>query len=218
MGGTRQYTIVHWPNGFRARGEIRSQFSHVIDVASTVLEAAGIPEPTFVHGVQQMPLHGESLVPSFHEASTPEHRETQYFEMLVNRGIYHQGWTACTMHSIPWLFLEELPALDDDVWELYCPEDWSQARDLADEMPDKLRELQRLFLIEAVKYNVLPLDDRKGERFNPELAGRPQLVRGNTQLLFSGMRGLRRTTSSTSRTSHRRSLLRSSCLRVAQTP
>jgi arylsulfatase A-like enzyme len=114
-GGTRQCTVVHWPNGFSGRGEIRPQFSHVIDVATTILDAARIPEPMFVNGVQQMPLHGKSLVPSFHDASAPEHRETQYFEMLVNRGIYHQGWTACTIHNIPWIFFGELPALDDDV-------------------------------------------------------------------------------------------------------
>ena len=189
-GGTRNGTIVRWPKGFSGRGEIRTQFSHVIDVAATVLDAAGIPEPTFVHGVQQMPQHGKSLVPSFHDAGAPEHRETQYFEMLVNRGIYHQGWTACTMHSVPWVMVADLPAPDDDVWELYAPDDWSQAHDLSKEMPEKLHELQRLFLIEAVKYNVLPLDDRKSERFNPEIAGRPQLIRGNTQLLFPGMRGL----------------------------
>jgi arylsulfatase A-like enzyme len=189
-GGTRQEAIVHWPGGFSGRGEIRPQFSHLVDVAATILDAAGIPEPDFVNGVQQMPLHGRSLVPSFRDAGTPEHRETQYFEMLVNRGIYHKGWTACTMHSIPWVMTGQLPALDDDVWELYAPDDWSQARDLSKEMPDKLHELQRLFLIEAVKYNVLPLDDRKAERFNPEIAGRPQLIRGNTQMLFSGMRGL----------------------------
>jgi arylsulfatase A-like enzyme len=189
-GGTRQEAIVHWPSGFSGRGEMRTQFTHLVDVAATILDAAGIPEPDFVNGVQQMPLHGKSLVPSFGDANTPEHRETQYFEMLVNRGIYHKGWTACTIHSIPWIMTGQLPALDDDVWELYAPDDWSQAHDLSKEMPDKLHELQRLFLIEAVKYNVLPLDDRKAERFNPEIAGRPQLIRGNTQILFSGMRGL----------------------------
>ena len=189
-GGTRQEAIVHWPNGFSGRGEMRTQFSHLIDVAATILDAAGIPEPDFVNGIQQMPLHGKSLVPTFHDANTPEHREVQYFEQLVNRGIYHKGWTACTMHSVPWIMVGKLPALDDDVWELYAPDDWSQAHNLAAEMPDKLRELQRLFLIEAVKYNVLPLDDRKAERFNADIAGRPMLIRGNTQMLYSGMRGL----------------------------
>jgi len=181
---------VHWPNGFSERGEIRTQFSHLVDVATTVLDAAGIPEPTFVNGIQQMPLHGHSLVPSFHDADVPEFRETQYFEMLGNRGVYHQGWTACTKHAVPWILTGKFPALDDDVWELYAPEDWSQAHDLATEMPDKLHQLQRLWLIEAVRYNVLPIDDRKAERFNPEIAGRPVLLHGNTQMLYSGMRGL----------------------------
>jgi arylsulfatase len=185
-GGTRNGTIVHWPGGIRSQGESRTQFHHVIDVAPTVLEAAGLPEPVFVNGVQQMPLHGVSMAYSFDDAGAGERRETQYFEMFVNRGIYHKGWTAVTRHSIPWAF-GELPAFDDDVWELYGPGDWTQAHDLAAEQPGKLRELQRQFLIEAVRYNVLPLDDRRIERFNAELAGRPQLIRGKSQLLFGGM-------------------------------
>jgi arylsulfatase A-like enzyme len=136
-GGTRDGTVVHWPNGFSSRGEVRSQFSHVIDIAATVLDAAGLPHPTFVHGVQQMPPHGKSMVPSFDDAGTHEHRETQYFEMFVNRGIYHKGWTAATRHSIPWK-PTEMPAYDDDVWELYAPEDWTQAHDLAADQPEKL--------------------------------------------------------------------------------
>ena len=185
-GGTRNGTIVHWPSGIRAKGEFRTQFSHVIDVAPTILDVAGLPHPTFVHGVQQLPLHGVSMTPSFDDPSAPEWRETQYFEMFVNRGIYHQGWTAVTRHSLPWL-LAEAPALDDDVWELYGPDDWTQAHDLSEEHPDRLHDLQRLFLIEATKYNVLPLDDRRAERFNADLAGRPTLIRGNSQLLFGGM-------------------------------
>ncbi len=185
-GGTRNGTVVHWPRGFESRGEVRTQFSHVIDIAATVLDVAGLPEPTFVHGVQQMPLHGRSMAPTFDDAATPEHRETQYFEMFVNRGIYHKGWTAVTRHSIPWK-PTEMPEYDDDVWELYAPEDWTQAHDLSADQPDRLRELQRLFLIEAARYNVLPLDDRRFERFNPDIAGRPQLIRGNSQLLFGGM-------------------------------
>jgi hypothetical protein len=134
-----------------------------------------------------MPLHGVSMISSFDDAGAAERRETQYFEMFVNRGIYHKGWTAVSRHSTPWAFTGELPAYDDDVWELYAPDDWTQAHDLTAERPDKLHELQRLFLIEAVKYNVLPLDDRRVERFNADLAGRPSLVRGNSQLLFGGM-------------------------------
>jgi arylsulfatase A-like enzyme len=185
-GGTRNGTVVHWPNGFSARGEVRNQFHHVIDVAPTVLEAACLPEPLSVNGVQQMPLHGVSMMYSFDAPTAAEGRETQYFEMFVNRGIYHRGWTAVTRHSIPWV-VTEMPAFDDDVWELYGPDDWTQAHDLAAARPDKLHELQRLFLIEATKYNVLPLDDRRFERFSPDLAGRPQLIRGTSQLLFHGM-------------------------------
>jgi arylsulfatase A-like enzyme len=185
-GGTRNGTIVHWPNGFTARGELREQFCHVIDVAPTVLDAAGLPAPTFVNGVQQMPHAGTSMIYSFDHADAPERHDLQYFEMFVNRGIYHQGWTAVTRHSTPWV-LESARAINDDVWELYGPEDWTQARNIARENPAKLAELQRLFLIEATKYNVLPLDDRRVERFNADLAGRPQLIKGPTQLLFGGM-------------------------------
>jgi arylsulfatase A-like enzyme len=186
-GGTRNGTIVHWPAGIQAQGELRTQFHHVIDVAATVLEVAGLPEPTSVHGVQQQPLHGVSMASSFDDAAAAEQRETQYFEMFCNRGIYHKGWTAVTRHSTPWEFGAAMPAFDDDVWELYGPGDWTQAHDLAATQPDKLHDLQRLFLVEAVKYNVLPLDDRRVERFNPDLVGRPQLIRGNRQLLFGGM-------------------------------
>jgi arylsulfatase A-like enzyme len=186
-GGTRNGTIVHWPNGFSGRGEVRSQFHHVIDVAPTVLEVAGIPEPISVHGVQQMPLQGVSMAYSFHAADAADRHDLQYFEMFVNRGIYHRGWTAVTRHSTPWLMNAEMPAIDDDVWELYAPDDWTQAHDLAADYPEKLAELQRLFVIEAVRYNVLPLDDRRVERFNADLAGRPTLIRGKSQLLFGGM-------------------------------
>ncbi|HEY9378151.1 MAG TPA: arylsulfatase [Jiangellaceae bacterium] len=185
-GGTRNGTIVHWPSGITARDEVRTQFHHVIDVAPTVLEVAALPEPVSVNGVQQMPLEGVSMAYSFDDAEAEERRTTQYFEMFCNRGIYHEGWTAVTRHSIPWVSTA-MPAFDDDVWELYGPDDWTQARDLSKEQPEKLAELQRLFLIEAGKYNVFPLDDRRFERFNPDLAGRPQLVRGNSQLLFGGM-------------------------------
>jgi arylsulfatase len=185
-GGTRNGTIVHWPSGIQARGEVRSQFHHVIDVAPTILEAAGLPAPLSVNGVQQRPLEGVSMAYSFDDPAADDRHTTQYFEMFCNRGIYHEGWTAVTRHSTPWV-ATEMPAFDDDVWELYAPDDWTQAHDVAAEQPEKLAELQRLFLIEAGKYNVLPLDDRRFERFNPELAGRPQLVRGTTQVLFGRM-------------------------------
>jgi arylsulfatase A-like enzyme len=188
-GGTRNGTIVHWPNGIKAKGEIRSQFHHVIDIAPTILEAAGLPEPVSVNGVQQRPIEGASMLYSFDDAEAPERRETQYFEMFGNRGIYHKGWTAVTKHRTPWEIIGgKSVALDDDVWELYdTSKDWSQANDLAKQMPEKLHELQRLWLIEATRYNVLPIDDRFAEKINPDTAGRPVLIKGNTQLLFSGM-------------------------------
>jgi arylsulfatase len=186
-GGTRNGTIVHWPSRISARGETRHQFHHVIDLAPTVLEVAGLPEPTFVHGVQQRPLEGVSMAYTFEDADAPDRHETQYFEMFGNRGIYHRGWSAVTRHSTPWMFGAVLPSFEDDVWELYAPDDWTQANDVAGEHPEVLHRLQQLFLLEASKYNVFPLDDRRVERFNPDLAGRPTLIRGNSQILFGKM-------------------------------
>ena len=185
-GGTRNGTVVHWPRSIQAKGEVRNQFTHVIDIAPTVLEAAGIPEPTLVYGVNQSPMEGTSLFYSLNDANAPELHETQYFEVIGNRGIYHKGWSAVTPHVAAWRWHLPMSPFDEDIWELYGPDDWSQARDRAEEMPEELERLKRLWLIEAVKYNVLPLDDRF-ERLNAELAGRPQLVRGKSQLLFGGM-------------------------------
>jgi len=151
-----------------------------------VLEAAGLPEPMMVHGVQQKPYEGVSMAYSFDDAAAGDRHETQYFEMFANRGIYHRGWTAVTRHTNPWV-VAPTPPFDDDVWELYAPDDWTQAHDIAAEMPDKLRELQRLFLIEAARYDVLPLEDRRAELLNNDLADRPTLVRGPSELLFPGM-------------------------------
>jgi arylsulfatase A-like enzyme len=190
FGGTRNGAIVHWPKGIKAKGQVRSQFHHVIDVAPTILDAARLPEPTYVHGVMQEPMHGVSMRYSFDDAKAAERHETQYFEMLCNRGIYHKGWTAVTHHGgPPWIVTGKQPPLNDDVWELYdTTKDWSQARDLAKQMPDKLEEMKRLFELEASKYNVFPLDDRKAERANPDIAGRPAVVQGSSQLLFANMR------------------------------
>jgi arylsulfatase A-like enzyme len=188
FGGTRNPMIVHWPNGIQAKGEVRKQFSHVIDIAPTILEAARLPHPTIVNSVQQAPIEGVSMMYAFDDVNAAERHDSQYFEMFCNRGIYHKGWTAVTRHSTPWEVSKSLPALDDDVWELYdTSTDWTQAHDLAKTMPEKLHELQRYFMIEATKYSVFPLDDRRVERFNAELAGRPQLIKGDTQLLYCGM-------------------------------
>ena len=188
-GGTRNGTIVHWPNGIEEKGGVRTQFTHVIDLAPTILEAAGLPEPTMVNGVQQSPMEGTSMLYAFAAPDEPERHDLQYFEMFGNRGIYHQGWSAVTKHRTPWDMTGGTPvALDADVWELYDGSvDYSQANDLAADMPDRLAHLQRLWLIEATKYNVLPIDDRGADRLNPDLAGRPQLIRGNTQLFYPGM-------------------------------
>ena len=188
-GGTRNGTIVHWPSGIEESGGLRQQFTHVIDLAPTVLEAAGLPEPTVVNGVMQSPMEGTSMLYSFNEAAAPERHDLQYFEMFGNRGLYYKGWSAITKHRTPWEMVgPKLPAFDDDVWELYdASSDYSQARNLAAEHPDMLAKLQRLWIIEATKYNVLPIDDRGIERATPEIAGRPTLIHGNSQQFFPGM-------------------------------
>jgi arylsulfatase A-like enzyme len=188
-GGTRNGTIVHWPSGIQEKGGLRSQFTHVIDLAPTILEAAGLPEPVMVNGVQQAPIEGTSMVYSFNQADEAERHELQYFEMFGNRGIYHRGWSAVTKHRTPWVMVGgKLPAFDDDVWELYDGDtDYSQAKDLSADNPEMLAKLQRLWLIEATKYNVLPIDDRGAERLEPSIAGRPTLIRGTSQLFFPGM-------------------------------
>ena len=188
FGGTRNPLIVHWPNGIKAKGAIRSQFHHVIDLAPTILEVCELPEPKEVNGMAQRPIEGVSMVYSFDDPGVEERRQTQYFEIGGNRAIYHDGWVAMTVHRIPWEF-KPRATLQTDVWELYNVEDdFSEAENLASQHPDKLKELQQLFLTEAVKYNVLPLDDRSVERFDPKVAGRPDLMAGRTTLrMFRGM-------------------------------
>lgn len=186
-GGTRNGTIIHWPKGIDSTGEMRHQFGHVIDIAPTVLRAAGIPEPVTVHGFDQHPYEGFALNDTFDDPEASEVHETQYFEIVVNRGIYHKGWTAVTHHSIPWTPGVTGPPLDEDVWELYEPGDWTQSTDVSAEQPDQLRRLQQLFLTEAARHNALPLDDRRAERFDPDRAGRPQLIKGRTQIMYGGM-------------------------------
>jgi arylsulfatase len=186
FGGTRNGMVMHWPNGIDAKGEVRQQFHHVIDIVPTLLEAAGLPQPYMVNGIAQKPIEGVAMNYTFDDADAEDRHTTQYFEMFGNRGIYHRGWTAVTKHRTPWeMGGYAPPALADDVWELYdTTTDWSQANDLSAEMPEKLHELQQLFLLEAAKYNVFPIDDRTGERFNAAIAGRPELQTGRTSMRF----------------------------------
>jgi arylsulfatase A-like enzyme len=184
LGGTRDGLIVHWPRGITSRGEVRHQWHHVIDVLPTILEIAGLPHPTTVYGVTQQVIEGVSMAYSFDDAEAPDRRVTQYFEMVGNRGIYHNGWMAVTRHGTPWLMVDggDRP-FEEDVWELYHTDaDWSQAFDLANEGPDQLRALRDIFLIEASRHQVFPLDDRVTERENPAIAGRLDLHAGRSSI------------------------------------
>ena len=191
FGGTRNALVVSWPARIKARGEIRSQFQHVTDIAPTVLEAAGLPEPKTVNGVAQTPMEGVSMVHTFDDPKAVSRHTTQYFEIFGNRALYHNGWVAATVHKAPW---EPAPRrrLADDIWELYnVDEDFSQANDLAASNPAKLKEMQALFMKEAEKYRVLPIDDRSIERLDAATAGRPDLMAGRKSLtLYEGMTGM----------------------------
>jgi arylsulfatase len=191
FGGTRNGMVIHWPEGLEEQGGLRSQFGHVIDVAPTILEAAGLPEPKSVNGTVQTPIEGQSLLYTFNDASAAERHTTQYFEMFGNRAIYQDGWLARTLHRAPWQ-TSNLPPLETDVWDLYnVREDFSLTKNLADQYPEKLAEMQALFMSEAEKYNVLPIDDRTIERMNPALAGRPDLLGDRSSLtLYGGMDGM----------------------------
>jgi hypothetical protein len=190
-GGTRNGMVIHWPKGITAKGEVRSQWHHVIDIVPTILEAAKLPEPKSVNGTPQTPIEGVSMAYSFANSKAPTTHTTQYFEIFGNRAIYSDGWLAGTVHRAAWEMKPRRP-LEQDVWELYdTRSDFSLANDLAAKNPDKLKELQDLFLKEAVKYSVLPLDDRTLERTNAALVGRPDLMAGRTSLtVHEGMLGM----------------------------
>lgn len=191
FGGTRVGMVAHWPKGIKAKGEIRPQFSHVIDIAPTVLEAAGLPEPKVVNSTPQVPMEGLSLVYTFDNAKAKERHTTQYFEIIGNRAIYQDGWFARTIHKAAW---EPKPrrALEEDIWELYDTRaDFSLVNDLAAKNPAKLKELQAVFLTEAAKYQVLPIDDRVFERMIGEQVGRPDLMGDRTSITVAeGMSGM----------------------------
>jgi arylsulfatase len=191
FGGTRNGMVIHWPKGIKERGGLRTQFGHVIDIAPTVLEAAMLPEPKSVNGTPQTPIEGTSLLYSFKDAKAKERHTTQYFEIFGNRAMYHDGWFARTIHRAPWE-TRNLPPLKTDKWELYnVREDFSLADNVADQNPNKLKQLKALFDKDAERFNVYPIDDRVIDRVNAEIAGRPDVMKGRTSLtLYDGMNGM----------------------------
>lgn len=191
FGGTRNGMIIQWPAGIKAKGELRSQFGHVIDIAPTVYELAKIPAPKMVNGIQQDPIEGTSLAYTFDDSKAAEQHKVQYFEMLGNRGIYQDGWFARTIHRPAWRLKPEHP-LKEDKWELYnTNEDFSLANDLSAQNPDKLKDMQAVFMKEAEKYHVLPLDDRLLERTDAAMMGRPTVMGNRTSVTYGeGMKGM----------------------------
>jgi len=188
FGGTRNGMVIRWPKRIKAHGELRSQFCHVTDIAPTVMEAAGLPFPKTVDGAAQIPFEGVSLLYTFDNAHAASRHTTQYFEIFGNRAIYHDGWLAGTVHMAPWERTPRHP-LDQDVWELYDTRgDFSLTHDLATQNPGKLKEMQSLFMSEATRYHVLPIDDRGIDRLDPARAGRPDLMGKRTSLtVYDGM-------------------------------
>jgi len=191
FGGTRNGMIINWPNGIKAKGEMRSQFGHLIDIAPTVYEVAHIPAPRIVNGIEQDPIEGTSLAYTFNDPAAPERHTVQYFEMFGNRGIYQDGWYARTIHRAAWEMKARAP-LADDKWELYnTREDFSLANDIAAQNADKLKSMQDLFMQQAEKYHVLPLDDRLLERTNAALVGRPTVMGDRNIVTYGeGMKGM----------------------------
>jgi arylsulfatase A-like enzyme len=191
LGGTKTGMIIHYPDGVTGKNEMRTQFTHAIDIAPTVLEVAGLPEPKVVNGVPQTPIEGTSMAYSFNNADAAERHTIQYFELFGNRALYQSGWYARTIHRAPWE-VSDLPPLEDDVWELYnTREDFSLVNDLASQYPEKLEEMKDLFMWQAEKYHVLPIDDRVIVRMNAKIAGRPDIMGGRTSLtLYEGMEGM----------------------------
>ncbi len=191
FGGTRNGLVIHWPNGIKEKGGMRTQFGHVIDVVPTILEATKIPEPKSVNGTPQIPIEGTSLFYTFNDKNAKNRHTQQYFELFGNRAMYKDSWLARTIHRAPWMAVN-MPPLETDVWELYnVNEDFTLANNIADKHPKKLAELQELFMSDAKKYHVLPIDDRVIARMNPAIAGRPDIMNGRMSLdLYEGMDGM----------------------------
>jgi arylsulfatase len=191
FGGTKVGMAVRWPKGIKTRGGLRTQFHHVIDIAPTILEAAGLPEPKVVNGTPQIPIQGVSMAYSFDDPAAKDRHTTQYFEMFGNRAMYRDGWLARTIHRAPWEPKPRRP-LAEDIWELYdTRNDFSLVKDLSAKHPEKLAELQALFVEEAAKNFALPIDDRVFERIVAEMVGRPDLMGTRTAItLAEGMTGM----------------------------
>ncbi len=184
FGGTRNGMVVSWPARIKAHGEIRSQFAHVIDIAPTLYDAIGIEAPSSVNGVAQQPIEGRSMLRTFTDAKAPEYHTTQYFEMLGNRAIYKDGWVAATRPlRLPWVRTAQGFDANSYKWELYnVDRDFSEAHDLASQQPEKLKELQAAFMVEAKAHNVLPIDPRSLER-TPQ-AMRPYAMNGRQDFTY----------------------------------
>jgi arylsulfatase A-like enzyme len=191
-GGNIAGMVVHWPKGIKAKGEKRRQYHHLIDVVPTILDVVGVPEPKVVYGVEQLPMPGVSMRYSFDDANAKDRHVTQYTETAGNRSIYHDGWLAAVVHTVLWEPENRTTDFSKDTWELYnMREDFGLATDLAAQYPDKVEAMKALFVEEARKNNVFPLDDRRGERLNPEVAGRPDIMFGRKTLtLYPGMPGM----------------------------
>jgi arylsulfatase A-like enzyme len=191
FGGTRNGMIIRWPAGIKAKGEVRSQFTHVIDIAPTIFEACKIPAPKEVNGIKQDPIEGTSMLYSFNDAKAKERHTTQYFEMFGNRAIYHEGWYARTIHRPAWK-QKPTTSLKEDTWDLYnSNEDFSLSNNLASKNPEKLKELQAIFMKDAEKYHVLPIDDRLLERTDAKSVGRPDVMGERTKVTYGeGMKGM----------------------------
>ena len=203
LGGTRNPMVVSWPAKIKDTGGVRNQFTHLIDIVPTILEAAGIPAPKSVDGIEQKPMDGVSIASTFADAKARPVRERQYFEIFTNRAIYDKGWIACAQHTLPWRQDAAPGNWENDKWELYnLDEDFSEAKDLAAKHPEKLAALKKIFDKEAKKNNVYPFDDRGAGRFAvpkpPPGGGDPN--RTKVHLLRRACRGCRRRPRRTPRT------------------
>ena len=178
-GGNNAGMVVHWPKGIKAKGEIRRQYASVIDIVPTILEAVGVPEPKVVNGIEQTPIAGVSMKYSFDDANAKERHTTQYNEAAGNRSIYHDGWLAAVVHNVTWEPKNRAADVrQGQVGTLQHARGLRPRQRPGREDPEKLEEMKALFTQEAIKNNVFPMDDRRFERLNAEVSGRPDIMAG----------------------------------------